>query len=156
MHDFVPEDMFNFLLESRQNVYFGETISHKTPTKIKGAYYVMGGSPDKVISCIVYDPQRDIIYKRKGSAQGIILFDTTIEGEYVFMFKNSQSIDMTITFALHTFEEREEEIAFDIDEDGNRFVKESPSQSADNILSEEDMAANKNEIQVVNKKLSET
>jgi len=55
------------------------------------------------------------------------LFDTTIEGEYVFMFKNSQSIDMTITFALHTFEEREEEIAFDIDEDGNRFVKESPS-----------------------------
>jgi len=33
---------------------------------------------------------------------------------------------LTVTLALHTYEEKEEEIAYDIDEYGVRFVKEDP------------------------------
>lgn len=66
-----------------------ETINHIEPTKIKGAYYVLAGNVDKTISCIVYDPNRDVVYKRKGSAQGIILFDTTVPGEYAIVFSNT-------------------------------------------------------------------
>ena len=91
MHDFVPEDMVNALVERKSTEALMEIINHVEPTKIKGAYYVLGGSVDKTVSCIVYDPNRDVVYKRKGSAQGIILFDTTIPGEYAFIFSNMQS-----------------------------------------------------------------
>ena len=36
----------------------------------------------------MYDPNRDVVYKRKGSAQGIIMFDTTVPGEYAIVFSN--------------------------------------------------------------------
>lgn len=49
MHDFVPEDLFNFLIEADKSVYWYETISHTTPTLIKGAYYVHGGGGDSPI-----------------------------------------------------------------------------------------------------------
>ena len=91
MHDFVPEDMTNVLVERKSTEALFETISHMEPTKVKGAYYVLGGSIEKTVSCIVYDPNRDVVYKRKGSAQGIILFDTTMPGEYTFIFSNMES-----------------------------------------------------------------
>ena len=67
MHDFVPEDMINVIVDKNSVVAVYESIGHEVPTKIKGAYYVYGGSKDKSISCIVYDPNRAILYKRKGS-----------------------------------------------------------------------------------------
>lgn len=91
MHDFVPEDMTNVLVESRTTVALFETINHVEATKIKGAYYVLAGNTEKIVSCIVYDPDRDVVYKRQGSAQGIILFDTTVPGEYSFIFSNMDS-----------------------------------------------------------------
>ena len=68
MHDFVPEDMTNVLVEHKTTEALFETINHMEPTRIKGAYYVLGGSVDKTVTCIVYDPNRDVVYKRKGSA----------------------------------------------------------------------------------------
>jgi len=91
MHDFVPEDMTNVLVEKSTTEALHEVINHVEPTKVKGAYYVLGGSVEKTVSCIVYDPNRDVIYKRKQSAQGIILFDTTVPGEYSFVFSNNES-----------------------------------------------------------------
>jgi hypothetical protein len=44
MHDFVPEDMLNFIVEHNTAVVFNEDISHTKPTEIKGAYYVHGGT----------------------------------------------------------------------------------------------------------------
>ena len=67
-----------------------ETIGHIEPTKIKGAYYVIG-STDKAISCIVYDPNRDVVYMRRRSASGIIIFDSTVPGEYSFVFANMEA-----------------------------------------------------------------
>lgn len=91
MHDFVPEDMMNAIVEAKSTEALFEYIGHEKPTKIKGAYYVLGGNKEKTISCIVYDPNREILYKRKGSAQGILLFDTTVPGEYAIIFSNSVS-----------------------------------------------------------------
>jgi len=68
MHDFVPEDMMNAVVEKKSTEALFEVISHKEPTRIKGAYYVYGGNKDKTISCVVYDPNRDVVFKRKGSA----------------------------------------------------------------------------------------
>ena len=68
MHDFVPEDMMNAIVEAKSTEALFEYIGHEQPTKIKGAYYVLGGNKEKTISCIVYDPNREILYKRKGSA----------------------------------------------------------------------------------------
>mmetsp|Transcript_34545 Transcript_34545/g.45443 ORF Transcript_34545/g.45443 Transcript_34545/m.45443 type:complete len:306 (+) Transcript_34545:14-931(+) len=157
MHDFVPEDMTNVIVERRSTEALMETISHQEPTMVKGAYYVLGGSKEKTVSCIVYDPNRDVVYKRKGSAQGIILFNTSVPGEYAIVFSNMQaSGDLTVTLALHTYEEKEEEIAYDIDEYGNRFVKEDgvPEQkSPDEVLGEENLAASHDEIAMVKGKL---
>lgn len=68
MHDFVPEDMINVLVENKSTEALFEMIGHVEPTVIKGAYYVLGGNQEKTVSCIVYDPNREVIYKRKGSA----------------------------------------------------------------------------------------
>ena len=156
MHDFVPEDMTTFIVEYRTAESLMETINHEEPTKIKGAYYVIQGHKEKTISCVVYDPNRDVVYKRKGSAQGIIMFDTTVPGEYAIVFSNMvANQDLTVTLALHTLDEKEEEIAYDIDEYGVRFVKEDPSKPKTNeeVLGEENMAASIDEIAIVKSKL---
>ena len=88
MHDFVPEDMTNVIVENKSTEAMFEQIGHATPTTVKGAYYVLGGNADKTVSCVVYDPNRNIIYKRKGSAQGILIFETTVAGEYAIIFSN--------------------------------------------------------------------
>ena len=44
MHDFVPEDMINTIVEKNQVEALYEYIGHENPTTIKGAYYVYGGN----------------------------------------------------------------------------------------------------------------
>ena len=43
MHDFVPEDLVNFVIEGSAATVLYEDIGHAYPTTIKGAYYVHGG-----------------------------------------------------------------------------------------------------------------
>lgn len=64
MHDFVPEDMINIVVDKGATFVVYQDIGHLTPTTIKGAYYVIGGNKEKTISCIIYDPNREIVYKR--------------------------------------------------------------------------------------------
>lgn len=118
-----------------------ETIGHVNPTKIKAAYYVKGGGPSKYVSCMVLDPMRMPVYMKKKAPQHIILFDTTIAGEYSFIFGNFNSnADVTVTMALHTYELRKEEpIEYDLDESGNRIIRgskpvvEEPEPVVDNV-----------------------
>ena len=125
MHDFVPEDMMNTVIEKNSVEALYENISHTTPTTIKGAYYVYGGSKEKGISCVVYDPDRNILYKRKGSPQGILVFETTVPGEYSVVFSNFQSgQDLIVTLALHTYEEdKEQHDEYDLTDDGERIMR---------------------------------
>ena len=145
MHDFVPEDMTNAIVEARSTEALFAQIDHATPTTVKGAFYVLNGNKDKTLDCVIYDPERSILYKQKGSAQGIFVFDTTIPGEYALIFSNSKGKeDLTVTLALHTYEDKEEEIQYDIKFDGTRVVKDSnasPEDSSTTNVSELDAEA---------------
>lgn len=125
MHDFVPEDMVNFIIQDKTHTTLFETIRHDTPTTIKGAYYVKGGNATKYVSVLILDPKRNVVYMKKQAPQHIILFDTTVPGEYSFIFANLYcGQDVTVTMALHTYElAREEPIEYDLDEDGNRIIR---------------------------------
>ena len=141
MHDFVPEDMMNAIVEHRTTEALFEEINHQTPTTVKGAYYVLNGNKEKTVDCMVYDPNRELLYKRKGSAQGILIFDTTVPGEYAIIFSNQKSgVDLTVTLALHTYEEKKEEIQFDITDDGQRYEVKQPSADELEGLSDEERA----------------
>ena len=153
MHDFVPEDMMNVVVEKNQVEALYEYIGHQTPTTIKGAYYVYGGNQEKAISCVVYGPNREILYKRKGSPQGILIFQTTTPGEYSIVFSNFQSgQDLIVTLALHTFEEQEQQIEYDLTEDGQRIMRNEPEEQAffggeqGRTMTEEEMAASDDDI----------
>ncbi len=125
MHDFVPEDMVNFVIADGKHAVLFETIGHISPTKIKGAYYVKGGNSTKYVSVIVLDPTRKVVYYKKQAPQHIIVFDSTFPGEYSFIFGNFYTgQDITVTMALHTYELRKEEpIEYDLDEAGNRIIR---------------------------------
>lgn len=106
MHDFVPEDLTNFMIEGHQATVLYEDINHETPTEIKGAYYTHGGKDATPINVFVQDPIKNVIYKRSSEIQGIILFNTTVPGTYTFIFANfDDKKDKTATLAIHTFEE---------------------------------------------------
>ena len=167
MHDFVPEDMVNAVVEARTMEGLFEQINHETPTTIKGAFYVLDGSDEKTIDCVIYDPNRNIVYKRKNSSQGIFVFETTVPGEYSIVFSNMRSgIDLTVTLCLHTYEEKEEEKAWKILDDGSRIEvtnglaasskvpSSSPSTNsadaqAESMIAPEDMAATDAEVKEV-------
>ena len=85
-----------------------------------------------------------------------MIFNTTVAGEYAIIFSNMNSgEDITVTLALHTYEQKEEEIQFDIDEYGKRFeVKADGSGSGaaaegGSAIHEDDQAASEKEISTV-------
>lgn len=77
------------------------------------------------------DPLKQIVYIRKKAPQHIILFDTSVPGEYTFIFGNFYSgQEIVITMALHTYEIRKEEpIEYDLDEAGNRIFRGANNKS---------------------------
>ena len=99
---------------------------HTTPTTVKGAYYVNGGEGAQPLSgMIVQDPVKNVIYKRSDEVQGIILFNTTMPGEYSFIFANFDTFgtEKTVTFALHTYEDKPDPIEYDFNEDNERIIR---------------------------------
>ena len=65
MHDFVPEDMINVIVESKSTETLFEEIIQETPKTVKGAYYVLNGNEQRKIDCMIYDPKKNVVYKRK-------------------------------------------------------------------------------------------
>ena len=73
------------------------------------------------------DSSNQVLFKRSNEVHGIMDFKTTTPGKYTFIFSNLDDWnDRTVTFALHTFEEKEEQILFDINEEGEREVVFDP------------------------------
>ena len=107
MHDFVPEDFVTFEIKEGQSVMFLERIAHATPTRVRGAYYVVGGTKDTRISHTVLDENMDVLFSHHDDIQGISLFNTSIPGdsEYAFLFTNESPGGRVGTFGLHTAEE---------------------------------------------------
>ena len=100
------------------------------PRTIRAAYYVKNGNSNKSISCLVLDPNKQVLYKKTSASQHIIVFESTVPGEYTFIFGNFNARqDLTVTMALHTYEEnREEPIEYDLDDAGNRIIRGSNKQ----------------------------
>lgn len=62
-----------------------------------------GGKEAGNIDVFIQDANKNIVYKRTDETQGIILFDTTVPGEYSFVFSNSNdSKEKIVTLAIHT------------------------------------------------------
>lgn len=74
---------------------------------------------------IVQDPVKNVIYKRSDEVQGIILFNTTMPGEYSFIFANFDTFgtEKTVTFALHTYEDKPDPIEYDFNDDNERVIR---------------------------------
>jgi len=145
MHDFVPGDMSTLVVPAHTIVTVYEDIEHTKPTVIKGAFYSQGYASKQRVSVIIEDPEGNVVYKRRADIQGIILFDFTVSGEYSFTFANMVNTeDVSVTLALHTFEEEEEEpISWDFDEESNRYEKggEDDPDQTNKKVKEEDLAA---------------
>jgi len=128
MHDFVPEDFLTFEIPEGQSVMLLERIAHAEPTRIRGAYYVVGGTKDTRISHTVLDENMDVLFNHHDDIQGISLFNTSISGvsEYAFLFTNESPGGRVVTFGLHTNEEKKpyQLDQWDMDDDGNLFKKE--------------------------------
>ena len=142
MEDFIPEDTFTFnVAYPNFSIYF-EEISHEKPTPVKGAYFIQGASEDQQIACVVFDPNKEVVYKKANASQHIILFETTIQGEYTFVFGNfKQKVGLTITMAFHPFDDNiTEPVEYDLDDAGNRIIR-----GTDIILAEKVPAENKEE-----------
>lgn len=68
---------------------------------------------------MVQDPEKTIIYKRSDEIQGIILFNSTVPGDYTIIFANfDDSVEKTVTLAIHTYDADDEPISYDFDENG--------------------------------------
>jgi len=77
------------------------------------------------------DPNSEVIWKRSGEIQGIVIFETTVPGKYTFIFSNLDDWkDRTVTFALHTYQDRDDEIQYEIDDSGDIFVKNDPKKKS--------------------------
>jgi len=136
MHDFVPEDFLTFEIPEGQSVMLLEKIAHIEPTRIRGAYYVVGGTKDTRISHTVLDENMDVLFNHHDDIQGISLFNTSISGvsEYAFLFTNESPGGRVVTFGLHTAEEKKPYLLdlWDMDDDGNLFKKPEEDEIDDN------------------------
>lgn len=144
MADFQPDDLTTFVVDTRRSELFYEQIGHLEPTQVKGMYFTQGD--DKLIDMIVQDPDKNILFKRTGETEGIIVFTTTVPGEYTFIFSNigDSVYDKTINFALHTYWETLDPLSFDFTPDGERVIVFDPNQGhyddAPSVQTEEEMA----------------
>jgi len=123
MGDFVPEDMLNILLESRDQISIFTDIEVAS-TDVRAAYYVSGGTKKETVDIFVHDPYGDRIVAQRGKNQGIIRFSTAKYGPGTYEFVISNTRDRVdgkpITFALHSGQD-------DVhDEFGEHILKDSP------------------------------
>ena len=153
MQEFSPDEMVNLLIPRSHAEALFEEIYLPEGTTIHGAFFVVKGSKDKTVSCLIFDPEKNVVYSRKNMQQGIILFQTTKQGEYSFVFDNAVAGQgLQITFALHTGGTVKEGISYDMDIEGNRKVMHDPDNFDpytplhDSHINEDHLAADQNTI----------
>ena len=107
MSDFVPEDMLTIELGTREEISLHEFADSKRGMQyIRGAYFVNAGQSTEnkqLIDFFVLDPNYQVIYSRRGKDEGIFRFNTTMPGQYSFVFSNmnDKHVRKSVTVALH-------------------------------------------------------
>lgn len=104
MSDYTPDQMITFELKYGDSIQFYEQINHTEPKLIRGLFFVKAGESELPISLVILDPLQNVVYIKRKEDKGIISFDTTVAGEYTFIFANIQSYqDLDIIFSLNTY-----------------------------------------------------
>lgn len=106
MADFVPNDMLSVKLNPREEISLHEDAPDGS-IYIRGAYFVNAppGSQkkDRLIDFFVLDPNYAVIYSRRRHEEGIFRFNTTLPGQYSFVFSNMKDrlLAKQVTLAIH-------------------------------------------------------
>ena len=113
MSDFVPDDMLTVELGVRDEISIHEDAP-KESIYMRGAYFVntQPGTrkEDKLIDFFVLDPNYQVIFSRRQHEEGIFRFNTTMEGQYSFVFSNMKDRinPKQVTLAIHPGYESDE------------------------------------------------
>lgn len=78
INNFVPDDLTTFVVPGSSSIVFYENFQNahlEISSLINGAYYVSGSQG---VDIVIQDPNRDIVFMRKGETKGIIEFNSTI------------------------------------------------------------------------------
>lgn len=89
-----------------------------------------------------------MLFVKRNDIQGIILFETTVRGEYTFIISKAKKSkgDLDVTLALHTYDEKEDAVSFDLDETtGVITKKDSQAQIGEGEISESEDGKDKAE-----------
>ena len=74
---------------------------------MRGAYFVNAApgteKKDRLIDFFVLDPNYQVIFSRRKNEEGIFRFNTTMEGQYTFVFSNMKDRvnPKSVTIAIH-------------------------------------------------------
>ena len=114
--------------------------AHDQPIHIRGAYFVNAGpgteKEDRLIDFFVLDPNYQVIYSRRRHEEGIFRFNTTMAGQYSFVFSNMKDKQNAkqVTLAIHPGkEEQEVEKTEKEDEKENREMAEAAGVEVEEI-----------------------
>lgn len=83
---------------------------------IRGAYFVNAApgteKEDRMIDFFVLDPNYQVIYSRRRHEEGIFRFNSTMAGQYSFVFSNMKDKQngKQVTLAIHPGKEDEVEL----------------------------------------------
>ena len=128
MTDFVPDDMLTVLLNPREEMSLHEDAPEDS-IYIRGAYFV-SSSPgtersERLIDFFVLDPNYAVIYSRRRHEEGIFRFNTTLQGQYTFVFSNmkDRQNDKKVTLAIHPGYETKDDEKKDIEKENKEMAE---------------------------------
>lgn len=102
--------MIKFDLEAKgEDTYY--LHCYRKGTEIKGLYMVSAETfdIDPIISIFVTDPSGKFVHSKRNKSLGRFSFETTMPGEYKFVFSNLKNKDEKfVTLSLHNQEEKEQ------------------------------------------------
>ena len=89
MGDFIPDIHFNTDLKGKSDEIYYHMVKEGQEFNIRGAYFSQNKKGDKgTIDFFILDSDRKVIYSRRKRAEGLFNFNTTIPGEYMFVYSN--------------------------------------------------------------------
>ena len=106
MKDFVPEDMLQLIVEPGEETSIHEDAPEQ-PIFVRGAYFTnappTASKESRQIDFFILDPNYKVIYSRRRQEEGIFRFNTTIKGQYSFVFSNMKDRvnSKSVTLAIH-------------------------------------------------------